>query len=150
MLIPFNCISRVCFLLKLFFFLYFFPLLFLFLFLFFRKLMLILWSYLFFLKCDEQIPLYCSLPPPQKKTFSWLLLDKLLVILSVLSKTREETPFHLRVKRTLMCWTLSTSVFRSQLNGNVSLLLYYQKICIRSFKLIQKLKGGSVKSEVAL
>lgn len=37
------------------------------------------------------------------------------------------------------------SVFRSQLKGNVSLLLYYQEVYIRSSKLVQKLKGGSVK-----
>lgn len=64
-----------------------------------------------------------------------------MMLLSVFTKTREETPFHLGVKRKLMCQTLSTSVFRSHLKGSVS-LLYYQEVYMRPFILIQKLKGG--------
>lgn len=65
-----------------------------------------------------------------------------MMLLSVFTKTREETPFHLGVKRRLMCQTLSTSVFRNHLKGSVSLLLCYQEVYMRPFILIQKLGGG--------
>lgn len=103
MLIPFNCISLVCFLLKLFFFLYSFFLSFSFLsfsFLFESSC----WSFgvtFFFLVwwtvtwTRYLCIVHCFPFSPQ--TFSWLLSDKLLVILSVLTKTREETTFHLGV-----------------------------------------------------